>query len=76
MTTEDRMLLKRINDYAEKVMPDLVTNKIIIAQQITKLRPILQEIAMEKGMPVEDVLVKYMDLQSADAVEKEKTSIK
>jgi hypothetical protein len=31
---------------------------------------------MEKGMPVEDVLVKYMDLQSADAVEKEKTSIK
>lgn len=64
MTEEHRALLKRINDYAEKVMGDIDPQKVQVSAQLEKLRPIFQEIADEKGMKLEDVFILYMDIQS------------
>ena len=70
MTAEDREFLKRINDFADEVMSDIDPEKVRISEQIEKLRPILQELAMVYKMPVEDVFIKYMDLATEAAIEK------
>ena len=64
MTDENRAILKRINDYAEQVMGDIDPQKVPVSAQIEKLRPIMQEIADEKNMALEDVFILYMDIQS------------
>lgn len=64
MTDENRAVLKRINDYAEKVMGDIDPQKVPISAQLEKLRPILQEIADEKQIALEDMFIQYMDIQS------------
>lgn len=64
MTDENRALLKRINDYSEKVMGDIDPQKVPVSAQLEKLRPIFQEIADEKGISLEDVFILYMDIQS------------
>ncbi len=70
MTKEDKEFLKKINDYANEVMGDIDPEKVRISEQIEKLRPVLQELAMIHKMPVEDVFIKYMDLATEAAVEK------
>ncbi len=64
MTDENRVILKRINDYAEQVMGDIDPQKVPVSAQIEKLKPILQEIADEKKMALEDIFILYMDIQS------------
>ena len=64
MTDEDRAILKRINDYAEQVMGDIDPQKVPVSAQIEKLKPIMQEIADEKNMALEDMFILYMDIQS------------
>ena len=64
MTAEDMVFLKKINDYAEKVLGDIDPQKTHVSEQLEKLRPIMQEMAMEYKMNVEDVFIKYMDLAS------------
>ena len=71
MTDADRTILKRIMDYADEVMPDIDPEKVKVSEQIDKLRPVLQQIAMEQSMPVEDVFIKYMDLATEHALEYE-----
>lgn len=46
------------------------------AQLLDKLRPIMEEIAAEQGVSVEDVLVRYMDLQSEAALLSNNTVLK
>lgn len=70
MTKEDKEFLKKITDYANEVMGDIDPEKVRISEQIEKLRPVLQELAMIHKMPVEDVFIKYMDLATEAAVEK------
>ena len=70
MTKEDREFLKKINDYAEEAMADIDPEKVKISEQIETLRPVLQELAMIHKMPVEDVFIKYMDLATEAAIEK------
>ena len=74
MTTEDREMFNRIREYAEKALEGFDTDpqKTPISFQLQKLRPVMQELAMEKQMSVEDIFIKYMDLASEDAVEREK----
>lgn len=72
MTQEDRELLNRINDYADKVLDNINPQNTRVGFQLEKLRPIMQEIAMEKSMPVEEVFIKYMDLASEASVELER----
>lgn len=64
MTAEDRKILARINKYAESVMADIDPQKVQVSAQLDKLRPILQEIADEQGVSLEDFFIRYMDLQS------------
>ena len=46
--------------------------KTPVSEQIQALRPILQELAMKYKMPVEDAFIKYMDLASEAAVERDR----
>lgn len=64
MTDENRAILKRVNDYGEKVLGDIDPQKVQVSAQLDKLRPILQEIADEKNMSLEDMFILYMDIQS------------
>lgn len=64
LSDEDKAMLARINAYAEQVLEDIDPQKTRISFQLDKLRPIMQEIADEKGVPLEDVFIKYMDISS------------
>ena len=69
MTEENRLLLKRINDFAETALGDIEDpQKVQVSIQLEKLRPVFEEIAKEKNMSVEDVFILYMDLQSEATV--------
>ena len=74
MTSEEREMFTRIREYADEALKDFDTDpqKTPISFQLQKLRPVMQEIAIEKRMSVEDVFIKYMDLASEDAVERER----
>ena len=71
MTTEQHEMLKRINEYAEKVMPDIDPQKTQISYQLEMLKPIMQKIADEKGVEINDVFIEYMDLASEAALDME-----
>lgn len=64
MTEENRKLLERINAYANEVMGDIDPQKVQVSIQLDKLRPIMETIAKEKNISLEDVFILYMDLQS------------
>ncbi|MCM1187219.1 MAG: hypothetical protein NC251_11740 [Lachnoclostridium sp.] len=64
MTDENRKILDRINKYAEEVMGNIDPQKVQVSVQLDKLRPIMEEIAAEKQMSLEDFFILYMDLQS------------
>ncbi len=68
MTNEEREFLDTIMNYAEEVMPDIDPQKVRVSEQIDKLRPILQELAMKHKMSVEDTFIKYMDLATEHAI--------
>ena len=72
MTKEDREFLNQIMDYADEVMGDVDPEKVRISEQLEKLRPILQKLAIVYKMPVEDVFIKYMDLATEAALEQNK----
>lgn len=67
MTAEDRKFLARVNKYAEEAMADIDPQKVQVGAQLDKLRPILMEIADEENLALEDVFIRYMDLQSEAA---------
>ena len=64
MTEENRKILERINKYAEKVMGEIDPQKVPVSTQLANLKPVMEEIAKEKGMSLEDVFILYMDIQS------------
>ena len=68
MTEENRKILNRINKYAEEVLGDIDPQKVPVSMQLEKLKPIMQEIATEKGMSLEDLFILYMDIQSEASV--------
>ena len=68
MTDENRAILTRINKYAENVLGDIDPQKVTVSMQLEKLKPIMQEIATEKGMSLEDLFILYMDIQSEATV--------
>lgn len=73
MTEEDKVFLERIGEYADKVMSDIDPNpeKTRISVQLDKLRPVMEEIATEQNVSVEDVFIRYMDLASTAGVKKQ-----
>lgn len=71
MTDEQRQILSRINAYAEEVLGDIDPQKVQISVQLEKIKPVMEEIAAEKNMPLEDLFILYMDLATEAAVENE-----
>lgn len=67
MTDEQRELLNRVNSYAEKQLGDIDPQKVLVSMQLDKLKPILETIAKEKGITLEEMFIMYMDLQSEAA---------
>ena len=59
MTQEDKKILQRINDYANEVMPDIDPQKTQVSVQLENLKPIMQTIADEQGISLEDMFIKY-----------------
>lgn len=72
MTKEEREFLTRINKYAEVKLADIDPQKTLVSSQLEALKPIMEELSKETGMKLEDVFIKYMDLQSEAVVETEK----
>ena len=68
MNDENRELLERINAYAENVLGDIDPQKVQVSLQLEKLRPIMEQIAKEKEMSLEDMFILYMDLQSEASI--------
>ena len=64
MTEENRIILQRISAYAEEVMGDIDPQKVQVSVQLDKLKPIMETIATEKNMSLEDFFILYMDIQS------------
>ncbi len=69
MTSEDKQILDRINEYADKVLKDFDPQKTQVSFQLEKVRPIMEEIAKEKGTSVEEIFI--MDLASEVTAERE-----
>lgn len=64
MTAKDMEILERINKYAEEKLGDIDPQKTQVSKQLSVLMPKMQEIADELGISLEDMFIKYMDLQS------------
>ena len=71
MTAEHMEILNKINAYAEKALADIDPQKTQISYQLDALRPVMEGIAKEKGMSLEDVFILYMDLASEASVKAE-----
>ncbi len=64
MTNEQRKILERVNAYAEEVMGDIDPQKVQVSVQLEKLKPVMEVIAAELEMSLEEFFILYMDLQS------------
>ena len=65
MTDEQQKILKRIIEYAESALAHVDDpQKVPVSEQLQALRPVMEEIAAEKGMDVTEVFILYMDLAS------------
>ena len=64
MTEEDKKLLDRINEYAERKLND-PDKKMRVSSQLDRLKPIMLKIAEEQNTTVEDIFVRYMDLATS-----------
>ena len=67
----DKELFTRISAYSEKVMGDIDPQKVRISEQLEKLKPVMKEISDERGMAIEDVFIKYMDVASLVAAKRD-----
>jgi len=68
MTTEQKAMLDRINKYAETKLADIDPQKTRVSFQLEALKPIMQEIADERGCDLTEVFIEYMDLASEASV--------
>lgn len=71
MTEEHAEILNRINTFAEKALADIDPQKTPISFQLDALRPVMEEIAKEKGISIEEIFILYMDLASEASVKAE-----
>ncbi len=64
MTDENKEILARINSYAESTLGEIDPQKVPVSQQLEQLKPVMEELAREKNVSLEDMFILYMDLQS------------
>ncbi|MCR5251334.1 MAG: hypothetical protein K6E50_12070 [Lachnospiraceae bacterium] len=68
MTTEETKFLDRINAYADEVLGHIDPQRTQVSYQLEQLKPVMEEIAAEEGVSVENVFIRYMDLASERSV--------
>lgn len=68
MTTEQKEMLDRINKFAETKLADIDPQKTRVSFQLEALKPVMQEIADERGCDLTDIFIEYMDLASEASV--------
>ncbi|MBR3525744.1 MAG: hypothetical protein IKO11_07840 [Lachnospiraceae bacterium] len=68
MNKEDEKFLNRINEYADKVLGHIDPQKTQVSYQLEQLKPVMEEIAVEEGVAIESVFIRYMDLASERSV--------
>ncbi len=71
LSDDDKDILTRVSAYSEKVIGDVDPQQMRISEQLEKLKPVMQEIAAERKMTLEDIFIKYMDLASLVLAKKE-----
>lgn len=64
LSDDDKELLNRVSAYSAKVIGDVDPQQMRISEQLEKLKPVMEEIAAERKITLEDVFIKYMDLAS------------
>lgn len=64
LSEDDKDLLNRISAYSARVIGEVEPGEVRISQQLEVLKPVMQEIADEKKIPLEDIFIRYMDLAS------------
>lgn len=64
LSDEDKELLNRVSAYSAEVIGEVDPQQVRISQQLEKLKPIMEQIAAERNMSLEDIFIKYMDLAS------------
>lgn len=67
----DKELFTKISAYSEQVMGDIDPQKVRISEQLEKLKPVMEEIASQRNMALEDVFIKYMDVASLVAAKRD-----
>lgn len=72
MTEENKKILERINSYAENALGEIDPQKVPVSVQLEKLKPVMEEIAKEKGISLEDMFILYLDLQSEASCQTQK----
>ena len=72
MTNEQREILQRINAYSESVLGNIDPQKVQVSMQLEKLKPIMEKIAKEQNMSLEDMFILYMDLQTEASCESQR----
>ena len=71
MTDENKKIWERVNKYAEVALKDIDPQKTHVSMQLDALRPVMEEIAKEKKISLEDMFILYMDIASEAGVEAE-----
>ena len=64
LSEDDKDLLNRISAYSARVIGEVEPGEVRISQQLEVLKPVMQEIADEKKIPLEDIFIRYMDRAS------------
>lgn len=64
LSEDDKDILNRISAYSASVIGEVEPGEVRISEQLEVLKPVMQEIADEKKIPLEDIFIKYMDLAS------------
>ena len=64
LSEEDKDILNRISAYSASVIGEVEPGEVRISEQLEVLKPVMQDIADEKKIPLEDIFIRYMDLAS------------
>ncbi len=64
LTGDDKELMQKITAYSEKVIGDVKPEDMKMSERLDKLKPIMRKLALKRGVTLEDIFVRYMDLSS------------
>lgn len=68
---DDKIFFTKVSEYSEQVMGDIDPQKVRVSEQLEKLKPVMEELAAQRGMSLEDVFIKYMDIASLVAAKRD-----